>query len=124
MDVVAEDRTNIGRIDAVLRSGEYIYVIECKLDKSAEKAIEQIEAKKYAEKFEIDKELDKKIIWIGMNFSYDDNIRNIESYRVEEIPLSSRWILWRYEWVADRFTDEDNVKAALMVYEEIAPVKP
>ncbi len=90
MDVVAEDRTNIGRIDAVLRSGEYIYVIECKLDKSAEKAIEQIEAKKYAEKFEIDKELCKKIIWIGMNFSYDDNIRNIESYRVEDISMSSR----------------------------------
>ena len=47
MDVSAEDRTNVGRIDASLIVGDYIYVIECKLNKSAGEAMHQIEKKLY-----------------------------------------------------------------------------
>lgn len=83
MQIAAEDMTNIGRIDATLRAGGYIYVIECKIDQSSLKAKEQIDRKKYAEKFLVEK--DKRIIGLGINFSTKENIRNIEEYTAEEI---------------------------------------
>lgn len=84
MDIIAESETNIGRIDATLKAGKYIYIIECKIDKSAKEALEQIGEKRYAERY-LNEECNRyKVIKIGMNFSSDKNVRNIEEYLVED----------------------------------------
>jgi len=61
-----ERTTNRGRIDIVLKTKDYIYVIEIKLDGSADEALKQIEAKGYAEPFAKD---GRKLYRIGVNFS-------------------------------------------------------
>ena len=80
MDIISEYSTNIGRIDALMHIGKYIYIIECKLDKTKEEAVKQIYDRKYDEQFLTNKENGKAIIGIGMNFIYDDKNNNIESY--------------------------------------------
>lgn len=77
-DIVAEDSTNIGRIDATVKFSRLIYIIEFKRAGEPEDAIKQIKEKKYYEKFESDQ---KKIIMIGMVF--DNQNRRIEKYRQE-----------------------------------------
>ncbi len=47
--VVAEDQTSAGRIDLTVETGRHGYVMECKVDKSAETALRQIKEKRYAE---------------------------------------------------------------------------
>ena len=83
MQVTPEDVTNIGRIDATMKIGDYIYIIECKLHKNAEEAIKQIDDNKYAEKYLPEMKNRKKIGCIGINFSYDPKIRNIDDYLVK-----------------------------------------
>ena len=78
----AEDRTNVGRIDASLIVGDYIYVIECKLNKSAGEAMHQIEEKNYIEKFRTVQNKGKKIIKVAINFSSDRDIKNIDEYLI------------------------------------------
>jgi hypothetical protein len=82
MDVSAESMTNIGRIDAVLEAGKNIYVIECKIDRTAKEAMQQIDDKKYTEKYYDKIENGYRVIKIGMNFSSDKNVRNIDEYLV------------------------------------------
>lgn len=50
--VKAEYHTSEGRVDLVLQTDRYIYVMEFKLEGSAEEALQQIEAKHYARPFE------------------------------------------------------------------------
>ena len=59
-------RDRKGRMDAVIQSDTHIYIIEFKLDKSAEIAVQQIKENKYYKKFEGD---DREIILIGVNFT-------------------------------------------------------
>ena len=70
-----EYRTSKGRIDLVLKTGDYIYVMEFKLDGSAEEALEQIEDRQYALPFATDT---RKLFKIGVNFS--SRTRNIEKW--------------------------------------------
>ena len=86
MDIDAECTTNVGRIDAVLEAGKFIYIIECKIDKSAKVAMEQIEERAYYEKYlyMIDKGF--RIIKFGINFSTARGVRNIDDYIVESLP--------------------------------------
>ena len=72
-----EYHTSQGRIDLVLRTDRYVYVMEFKLDGSAEEAIAQIDAKQYALPFASDK---RKVYRIGVNFS--SATRNIERWIV------------------------------------------
>lgn len=83
MDIIAEETTNIGRIDATMKAGDYIYIIECKIKKDSNEAIAQIDDKKYYEKYLAEKENGRKIYGIGIDF-YDDNVRNIQDYQVKE----------------------------------------
>ena len=62
--IEGEHRTGEGRIDLMLSAGEWIYVIELKLNKSAEAAMQQIHDKNYALKF---RNRGKKIMLIGAN---------------------------------------------------------
>lgn len=64
--VQAEYRTSHGRIDLVLANTATIYVIEFKLDGSAEEALSQIESKDYALSFAID---GRHVVKVGANFS-------------------------------------------------------
>ena len=77
----AEYHTSDGRIDLVIATPLYRYIMEFKLDGTAEQAMEQIKSKDYALPFAMD---DKKTYLIGMNF--DSDTRNIEKYIIEEYP--------------------------------------
>ncbi len=76
--VKAEYHTSEGRVDLVLQTDRYIYVMEFKLEGSAEEALQQIEAKHYARPFEADP---RQLFKIGINF--DNTTRNIEKWIVE-----------------------------------------
>ena len=77
--VQAEVCTDDGRIDMMVSAGEWIYVIEFKLNKTAEKAMTQIENKEYALKYIKE---NKRIMLIGVNFDF--NTGNITDWLKEE----------------------------------------
>ena len=62
--IEAEHHTNEGRIDLMFSAGEWIYVVELKINKSAEEAMRQIRDNNYAVKF---MNRGKKIMLIGAN---------------------------------------------------------
>jgi hypothetical protein len=74
-----ERTTNRGRIDVLIKTKDYIYVMELKLDGSAEEALQQIEEKGYAQPFAQDK---RKLYKIGVNFSSET--RGIEDWKIVE----------------------------------------
>ena len=76
--VQAEYHTSNGRIDMILKTDTYIYVMEFKFDGTAEEALKQIEEKKYATPFLNDS---RRLIKIGINFS--SKTRNIDSWKVK-----------------------------------------
>lgn len=73
-----EYHTSRGRIDMVVKTDRYIYVMEFKLDGSAEDAMKQINDKGYAVPFDSDP---RTLIKIGVNFN--NEIRGIEKWIVE-----------------------------------------
>ena len=73
-----EYHTNDGRIDLVLQTEKFIYIMEFKLNGTAEEALQQINDKRYALPFEAD---GRKLFKIGINFS--EKPRNIEKWVVE-----------------------------------------
>ncbi|MBP3472819.1 MAG: ATP-binding protein [Paraprevotella sp.] len=76
--VRAEYRTSQGRIDIVLQAKNYTYIIECKLDGTAEQALQQISDKAYVLPFATG---DTKVFRIGLNFSSET--RNIEKWVID-----------------------------------------
>lgn len=76
----AEYHTSNGRIDLVIKTDHYIYVMEFKLEGTAEEALQQINDKQYAQPFASDS---RQLYKIGVNFS--NETRNIEKWLVEEI---------------------------------------
>ena len=64
--VQSEVSTAKGRVDTVVHTNDRIYVMEFKLDGSAESALEQIREKRYGSPF-LDQE--KEVIALGVNFS-------------------------------------------------------
>ena len=75
-----EYRTSSGRIDMVIRTDRYIYVMEFKLHGTAQEAIDQIRDKEYAKPFTAS---DKEIILIGAAFSPEK--RNLDSWLIEQL---------------------------------------
>lgn len=69
----AEYRTSQGRIDLVVCTPKYCYVMEFKLDGTAEEALAQIQDRNYALPFAIG---NQRIVRIGINF--DSATRNID----------------------------------------------
>ena len=76
--VQAEYHTSNGRIDMVLKTDRYIYVMEFKFDGSAEEALKQIEEKGYAVPFANDS---RQLIKAGVIFS--SKTRNIDCWVVD-----------------------------------------
>jgi len=67
--IIVEQRTAKGRTDITLETHDHVFIIELKFDKTAEEALEQIEAKRYADAFALN---GKKIVKVGIAF----NVKN------------------------------------------------
>ncbi len=83
LDCVAEDITNTGRIDLTVKINNYIYIFEFKIIEhfsDNKKAIEQIQEKKYYEKYLSE---NKTIFLVGIDFS--KNERNIKDYQIKTL---------------------------------------
>ena len=75
--VTVERHTTRGRIDIVMQTPQYIYILELKIDKSAQEALDQIEEKGYADTFAGD---NRKIFKIGINF--DCETKKINDWKI------------------------------------------
>ena len=73
--IQAEYRTSRGRIDLLIGTDKYVYIIELKLDGSAEEALAQINAKDYALPFSVD---GREVVKIGANVTSET--RNLERW--------------------------------------------
>lgn len=65
-EVDVEVRTPHGRVDVVLKTRNALYIMELKLDKSANEAMEQINLKNYSERFAL---CGLPIVKVGINFN-------------------------------------------------------
>ncbi len=77
--VEVERHTTDGRMDILMQTSQYIYILELKLDKSADEALAQIEAKGYAKPFADDA---RHLFKIGINFS--TSTRRIGDWKIVE----------------------------------------
>ena len=75
--VHTECQTSNGRIDLFIENKDYIYIIELKIDTSADDALQQIEDKGYARPYVADP---RKLFKIGVNFS--TQTRRIEEWKI------------------------------------------
>lgn len=75
-----EVHTSDGRIDLLVKTEEYIYIIELKFDNSAEKAMAQIKEKQYCMPYYRDP---RRLFLIGLNFS--SGIRHLDPPMIEEV---------------------------------------
>ena len=64
--VDVERHTTDGRMDILVETKDYVYILELKMDQSADVALQQIEDKQYAKPFEGD---GRTIYKIGVSFS-------------------------------------------------------
>ncbi len=78
--IETEVMTIDGRIDAVVSTGDYIYIIEFKAGQDAMKALDQIKDKGYHQKYSGDK---RKNTLMGINFNIDR--KTIDDYVVEAL---------------------------------------
>lgn len=76
--VQAEYRTSRGRIDLLVGTDKYVYIIELKHDGTAEEALVQINSKDYALPFATD---GREVVKIGANITSET--RNLERWVVE-----------------------------------------
>lgn len=75
-DIIVEQPTNIGRIDAVIQTKDAYFIIEFKINATAAKALEQIKSKKYYQPYE---SLGKKIVLVGIAFdTATKNVSEVE----------------------------------------------
>lgn len=73
-----EVRTATGRVDMVMRTATRLYLIEIKIDRSAEKAMSQINLKDYPARFALQ---GLPVVKVGVNFSRSE--RTITDWKVE-----------------------------------------
>ena len=72
-----ERHTSNGRMDIVVQTDKYIYIMELKMDASADEALQQIEDKGYAKPFAADP---RKLFRIGVGFSSET--RRIKEWKM------------------------------------------
>ncbi len=77
-NVQVEQATSRGRMDVTIQTKDYVYIIELKLDKSAEEVLQQIKDSHYDLPFHQDV---RKLFLIGVNFSSET--RTIEKWLKE-----------------------------------------
>lgn len=74
-NIIVEQHTAKGRIDITMETADTIYVMELKFNKSAQEALDQINAKHYAQAFALK---NKEIVKVGLNFSVKDEVNTLE----------------------------------------------
>ncbi len=82
-DILSEEPTNNGRIDAVIRFSDKLYILEFKFNDnkdSSNEALCQIRNKDYALKFTVE---EKEIYGIGISFSKET--KNINGFKTEKL---------------------------------------
>jgi hypothetical protein len=79
VEVRMEEPTSAGRIDMVVRTDKYVYVMEFKLNQSADKAMRQIADKHYADSYLGGPQ---QVFRIGVNFA--EETRNIADWTIEK----------------------------------------
>ena len=62
----SEVNTSDGRMDAVVLTNSHVYILEFKLNQSAEKALEQIKERQYPAKY---LHQNRQVVLVGINFS-------------------------------------------------------
>jgi len=80
LNIKVEDATNKGRIDFTLILSNTIFVFEIKMKKTNKSALDQINTRKYYEKYLTE---NKDIYLIGIEF--DESERNISDFRWEKV---------------------------------------
>ena len=75
--VQAERHTSLGRMDVTLQTRDYVYIMELKVDKSADEALRQIEDRQYAAPFAADP---RRLFKIGVCFS--SKKRGIKEWKI------------------------------------------
>ena len=75
--VETERTTSNGRIDILIKTKDYVYIIEIKTDSTPDEALAQIEEKGYARPFADDR---RRIFRVGVNFSSAN--RRIDGWKV------------------------------------------
>ena len=87
-EVVGEEQHSCGRPDAVLKTPKGIYIFEFKYDESAEAALDQCRARRYADAYTAD---GREVRYVGVN--YDPATRTINEIKVESPPRipSPKW---------------------------------
>lgn len=78
MYVDVEVRTPVGRVDMVMRTTTTLYVVELKLNQSAEAAMHQIDLKQYPERFRL---TGLPIVKVGINF--DSERHTLRDWTIE-----------------------------------------
>jgi len=78
--IYSEVCTSDGRVDSMVETPTHVYILEYKLDKSPEAALEQIKQKKYYRNAWAS---GKPVVGVGVNFSSET--KNIEGWVAEEI---------------------------------------
>lgn len=82
-EILSEELTNNGRIDAVIRFSDKLYILEFKFNDNEDlsnEALQQIKDKDYALKFTVEK---KDIYGIGISFGKDT--RNINGFKTDKL---------------------------------------
>ncbi len=77
--VQVERHTSRGRMDVTIQTRDYVYVMELKVDKSADEALKQIEDKQYAAPFAADP---RKLFKVGVCFGSES--KGIDEWKVVE----------------------------------------
>lgn len=77
--VEVERHTTNGRMDIILQTLDYVYIMELKINQSADIALQQIEEKGYAKSFMNDR---RKLFKIGINFSTEKKL--IDDWTITE----------------------------------------
>lgn len=70
----------LGRVDIIVKTNTHIYVLEFKLDHTADNAIEQIFEREYLKSYQLD---GRKKVAVGINFSSDK--KAISEYSIKEV---------------------------------------
>jgi hypothetical protein len=76
-----EVNTAVGRTDVVIKNAKNIFVIELKVDGTAEEALAQINSKNYSIPYKYD---GREVVKIGVNISTENNVRTITDWKVEK----------------------------------------
>ena len=76
----SEVNTNDGRLDCMVQTPTHIYIIEFKLDESAEAALAQIKERGYADKYTADP---RPKMLLGINFSREE--KTVEGWETEMV---------------------------------------